>query len=115
MSDGDRRRWRGPLAIALVVALVAVGATVANVALLSSAGEDDRLGRLRPTTPGFVAPAGDAAGTTTSRTATTPTGASTATTIPPPGVAGDDDDGGEGDDSGHGRGRNRGRGGGDDD
>lgn len=41
------RRWRGPVAIGLAVIALAIGAALANVALLGSAG-DDRLGHLRP-------------------------------------------------------------------
>ena len=40
-------RWRRPVTIGLAVIALAIGAALANVALLGSAG-DDRLGHLRP-------------------------------------------------------------------
>ena len=114
MSGG---RWKGPVLIGLVIALVAAGAAFANVALLSSTGEDERLGQFRPTATGFVTTSG-----TGSTTRTNVTEATTRTAVAPPppvSTSTDDDDAqtttdDEDEDFGRGRGRGRGRGGDDD-
>jgi hypothetical protein len=113
-------RWSGPVLIGLVIALVAAGAAFANVALLGSTGEDERLGHFRPTATGFATTSGPGSTVRTGDTAAT---TRTAVAPPPPVTTSTDDDrdrtttdddhGGSDDDSG--RGRGRGRGGGDDD
>lgn len=99
MNPARWPRWRRTAAFAVVVLAIAVGAVIANMALLGATGEDE-LGRLRPVDPALTA---RPTTTAPARVLTTTTGARPVT-APPATTTEADDHGG---DRNHGGGHDR--------